>query len=84
MPTVVSILPISSPDGETLYQAVAGKLISLRKTAGQALDALTAQLDNPESSTVLVLQSFQPDQFFNVTQQAQLTELIAQQQQLSS
>ena len=74
----VSILPISSPNGETLYQAVAGKLTSLGKTAGQALDALTAQLDNTESPTLLVLQSFQPDQFFNETQQAQLTELMLQ------
>jgi hypothetical protein len=61
--TTVDLLPISSPDGETLYQAVAGKLTSLGKTAGQALDTLTAQLDNPESSTVLVLQSFQTDKF---------------------
>ena len=46
----VSISPISSPNGETLYQAVAGKLTSLGKTAGQALDALTAQLDLSENS----------------------------------
>jgi hypothetical protein len=65
----ISILPISSPDGEALYQDVAGKLISLGKTAGQALDALTAQLDNPESSTLFVLQSFQSDKFFDSTQQ---------------
>ena len=75
----VSISPISSPNGETLYQAVAGKLTSLGKTAGQALDALTAQLDNPESPTfLLVLQSFQPDKFFDATQQTQLTELMLQ------
>ena len=67
-----------SPDGETLYQAVAGKLTSLGKTAGQALDALTAQLDNAESPTLLVLQSFQPDKFFNATQQTQLIELMPQ------
>ena len=74
----VSISPISSPNGETLYQAVAGKITSLGKTAGQALDALTAQLDNPESPTLLVLQSFQPDKFFDATQQVQLTELMLQ------
>ena len=74
----VSILPISDSNGETHYQAIAGKLSSTGKTAGQALDGLTAQLEETEPGSLLVLQSFQPDSFFGAKQQAQLSTLMEQ------
>ena len=40
----VSILPISNPKGGKSYHALSGDKHSEGKTAGQALDALTAQL----------------------------------------
>ncbi|WP_375479000.1 hypothetical protein [uncultured Nostoc sp.] len=36
---------------------------SVGKTAGQALDALTAQLYETEFAALLVIQSFRPDTF---------------------
>lgn len=74
--TTVAILPISDPNGERIYRAVAGNKQSIGKTAGQALDALTTQLETEETSTMLIIQSFQPDSLFSTEQQQRLTELM--------
>jgi len=74
--TTVAILPISGANGEKSYRAIAGDKHSVGKTAGQALDALTAQLDEIEFSALLVIQSFQPDSFFSAEQQERLSELM--------
>jgi muramoyltetrapeptide carboxypeptidase LdcA involved in peptidoglycan recycling len=74
--TTVAILPISDTNGETVYRAVTGKKYSVGKTAGQALDALTAQLDEMELGTPLVIQSFRPDSFFSDTDRKRLSELM--------
>ncbi|NJP08461.1 MAG: hypothetical protein HC866_02445 [Leptolyngbyaceae cyanobacterium RU_5_1] len=60
----VAIVPISNASGEKSYRAIASDKQSVGKTAGQALDALTAQLGETEFSTLLVIQSFRPDPFF--------------------
>ncbi|MBD2460353.1 hypothetical protein H6G89_04785 [Oscillatoria sp. FACHB-1407] len=74
--TTVAILPISDVNGERAYRAIAGDKFSVGKTAGQALDALTAQLDEIEFSALLVIQSFRPDPFFSAEQQERLSELM--------
>ncbi|MEM9215262.1 MAG: hypothetical protein AAGD25_13045 [Cyanobacteria bacterium P01_F01_bin.150] len=73
----VAILPIAEPNGETSYQATSGSTQSVGKTAGQALDALVAQLDEPGFKGLLVIQSFRLDALFSETQQARLSELMA-------
>lgn len=74
--TTVEILPISNTSGERSYRAIAGDKHSVGKTAGQALDALTAQLGATEFSVLLVIQSFHPDPFFDTEQQERLSELM--------
>jgi hypothetical protein len=74
--TTVAILPVSDANGEKLYRAVAGDKQSTGKTAGEALDALTAQLEGDEFSTLLIIQSFRPDWFFSAFQQQRLSELM--------
>lgn len=74
--TTVAILPISDANGEKSYRAIAGDKHSVGKTAGQALDALTAQFDELEFSALLVIQSFHPDSFFSAEQQERLSELM--------
>lgn len=75
--TTVAILPISNDIGEKSYRAIAGNKQSVGKTAGQALDALTAQLGETEFSALLVIQSFRPDPFFSADQQKRLSELMS-------
>lgn len=75
--TTVAILPISSASGEKSYQAIAGDKQSVGKTAGQALDALAAQLGETDFSALLIIQNFHSDQFFSATQQQRLSELMS-------
>jgi hypothetical protein len=73
----VSIVPISTEQGELSYQAIASEKQARGKTAGEALDALTAQLSADEASTLVVIQSLRPDRFFTVDQQQRLATLTA-------
>lgn len=70
--TTITILP-----EEKKFRAVSGNRESFGRTAGEALDALTAQLDEEESGTLIVIQNRRADKFFNSSQQKRLTELMA-------
>lgn len=70
--TTITILPEKSDS----YRAVAGDKESTGRTAGEALDALTSQLEDEESGTLVIVQNYKPDQFFNAAQQERLTELM--------
>jgi hypothetical protein len=74
--TKVSILPVATDDGSVSYQAVAGERQSRGNTAGEALDALTAQLPEDEAGTLIIVQSRRPDRFFTATRQQRLAELM--------
>lgn len=76
--TKVAILPVPTTQGQLSYRAVSGEKRSSGLTPGAALDALTAQFSADETSTLVIVQSFRPDQFFSVAQQQRLAELMAQ------
>lgn len=72
----VAILPTLDSSGKQVYRAVAGDKQSTGKTAGEALDALTAQLEDAPLSPLLILQSFSPDWLFSAEQQTRLSHLM--------
>ena len=74
--TTVAILPIPHQQGEVSYQAVAGTRQSEGRTAGEALDALTAQLPEDSAGTLVVVQHGRPDRFFDASQQKRMAELM--------
>jgi len=74
--TKIAILPEPSTKGGTIYRAVADGHQAVAKTAGAALDALTAQLAPEECGTLVVVQNHRPDQFFTAQQQNRLAELM--------
>ncbi len=74
--TTVAIVPVFNATGEKSYRAIAGDRQSVGRTAGQALDALTALLGETDFSALIVIQSFNPDDFFTVQQQKRLSELM--------
>ena len=76
MMTTVAIVPVVDARGEKAYRAVAGNKRSIGKTAGQALDALTAQLEQADVGGLLFIQGFQPDAWFPAAQQERLAELM--------
>ena len=73
----IAILPESPGSPTTTYRAVAGNKQSVGQSAGQALDALTAQLSEAESGTLVVVQNLRPDHFFTAAQQQRLEELMS-------
>jgi hypothetical protein len=74
--TKVAIWPVPTERGGISYQAAAGDKRSQGATAGAALDALTAQLPEDDTGTLVVLQSHRPDRFFDVTQQQRVSHLM--------
>ncbi len=76
--TTVAILPSIDLRGDKIYRAIAGNKQSLGKTAGQALDALTDQLDQTGFSGLLLIPGFSADALFNADQQQRLAELMNQ------
>ena len=74
--TSVTILSVPTGHGGFTYCAVSNGKRSQGATAGEALDALTAQLSDDESGTMVIVQNRRPDRFFNSTQQNRLAELM--------
>lgn len=74
--TRVSILPVPDETGAISYRAVAGPKHSQGHTAGEALDALTAQFSKEEAGMFVVVQNLHPDRFFTAAQQRRLAELM--------
>ncbi len=75
--TTVAILPENAGSAGTTYRAVAGKKHGVGRTAGEALDALTAQLSDEETGTLIIVQNLRPDRFFTAQQEQRLEELMA-------
>jgi hypothetical protein len=65
----VAILPIPTAQGDLSSRAIAGEKHAQGETAGEALDALTAQLSADEASTLIIVQSLRPDRFCTAAQQ---------------
>ena len=77
--TTVSVIPESQGEAETNYHAIAGNKQASGKTIGEAIDALTPQLDTSGSSTTLVvIQQQRPDPFFTAEQQRRREQLMSQ------
>jgi hypothetical protein len=75
--TTVSILPEPLPASGKRYRAIAGTQQSVGNTPGEALDAITSQMNDQESGTLLVVQQMRPDRFFTEEQQRRLADLMA-------
>lgn len=75
--TAVAIFSESANGNGTQYRAVGGGFQTVGRSAGEALDSLTAQLNPSEAGTVIVIQSFAPDQFFSAADRQRLADLTA-------
>lgn len=75
--TTVAILPdLPGTAAEAGFMAVMGKRQAKGKTAGAALDAITALLTDDQSASLVLVQSMKPDRFFNAAQQERLQHLM--------
>ncbi len=77
--TTVAILPETGSESGTTYRAVAGSKQSSGRTIGEAIDALTPQLENDDNSaTLIIVQQQRPDMFFTAEQQQRREQLMAE------
>jgi hypothetical protein len=74
--TKVAILQMPTVPEDMRYWAIGNNKQSFGKTAGEALDSLTAQLSE-ETSAIVIVQNRRPDVFFTEAQQQQLAELMS-------
>ena len=74
--TTVSIFAVPNEEGGSLYQAVAGTRNVCGATPGEALDAIRAQLEGAEASTLVVLRQNLPDSYFTARARDRLSELM--------
>ncbi len=74
--TTIAIVPDNPQASSPRFRAMAGELQSVGATAGQALDALAAQLGGPAETTIVVVQPMRPDDLFTAEQQRRLAELM--------
>lgn len=74
--TRVTILPVPTTSGKPSYFAVAGNKQSFGNSAGEALDALTEQLEEEQGGTLVIVRHWQPDAFFGMVEQQQLEALM--------
>ncbi|MBE7502101.1 MAG: hypothetical protein HS113_17755 [Verrucomicrobiales bacterium] len=72
----VAILAEPTAQGGLEYRAIASGRRATGKTAGAALDAITAQLPADETGTLVIVQAHRPDRFFTAAQQRRLAELM--------
>ncbi len=74
--TTIAIFPLSSDEGVVSYCAVAGERRGIGKTAGQALDAVTAELSPGQTDPLVVVRRGAADDLFTAEQQQRLQELM--------
>jgi hypothetical protein len=74
--TTIAILHQRNDSADAGYRAIAGSMHSEGRTAGQALDALTSKLGEPQDTTLVILQPCRPDPLFSAVQQKRLDELM--------
>ncbi len=76
--TTIAIVPESPSTAGSRFRAMAGPHQSVGKTPGEALDAITSQLNDSESSSLAVVLQMRPDRFFAEAQQIRLAVLVQQ------
>lgn len=73
----IAILPEHGEDNLTTFSAVTAGHKATGRTAGEALDALTAQLSPEEAGAHVIIQPFLPDRFIPAAHRDRLSTLMA-------
>jgi len=81
--TSIAIRTDQKETGERQFRAIAGDRQSLGRTMGEALDALTAEWGDNIQETVVLIQRFQPDQYFTQAQHDRMQALLSRRSTLT-
>jgi hypothetical protein len=74
--TRVTVLRDRVDDGAVTYRAVGGHTQAMGRTAGEAVDALAAQLPEDQTRTLIIVCDLRPDRFFPPDRRRRLDELM--------
>lgn len=74
--TSIAIRTDQQETSERRFRAIAGDRQSVGRTMGEALDALTAEWGDSIQETVVLIQRFEPDQYFTQTQYDRMQMLL--------
>jgi hypothetical protein len=74
--TRVTVLKDESDDQAATYRAVGGHAQAMGRTAGEAVDALAAQLPEDQATTLLIVRDLRADRFFPEERRRRLDELM--------
>lgn len=72
--TTVLVLP-NNQNGKT-FRAISGEKESFGATVGEALDAITEELELTGENAVVYVQDYRADEFFTEAQQTRMAELM--------
>ncbi|MEP7342053.1 MAG: hypothetical protein ABI977_30255 [Acidobacteriota bacterium] len=73
----ITIIPETTAANEIVWRAATDGKEAIGKTAGEALDGLTTQLNKGRNGLFVLYEQWQPDEFFTAVQQQRLSELMA-------
>ena len=76
--STIAVVPTTDSPSEITYHAIAGNKRASGRTMGEAIDALTPQLDDDNAATLVIVQKPRPDRFFTAEQQQRREELTRQ------
>lgn len=71
-----TVLVLPNNQNGKAFRAISEDKESFGETVGEAVDALTAQLENGNDETLYIVQRWSPDEFFTAEQQKRLSELM--------
>jgi hypothetical protein len=74
--TKVAVYHESADSNSMSYRAVSGGNHAMRRTAGEALDALASQLPKRDAETFVLVRNMSPDRFFSDERRRRLEELV--------
>jgi hypothetical protein len=64
------------PENANKFRAISNGKESVGKTAGEALDAISSQMEDADDNTLVIIKRNNPDQFFSAEQKKQLAKLM--------
>jgi regulator of protease activity HflC (stomatin/prohibitin superfamily) len=82
--TSIAIHTENAESGTPRFRAIAGNRQSIGRTMGEALDALTADWGDDIQETAVLIQRFQPDEYFTAAQYRRMQELLARRTTLTA
>src|SRR5438309_2158184 len=75
--TKIAMVQENAGSDQITFRALTAGNQAMGRTAGEALDALTTQLPDDETATLIIVCNLRPDRLFSAAQRQRLEQLMA-------